>query len=182
MSTDVDELQKQLLAKDGQLQEALLQIRGLSDALTESRKATLTMSHTIASLEQLKQKYESQLGLTETAQATEEDCGESKDKEIMRLRAILSSHGISADEATANVAASDTKVTQLVAQILNVPASALTPSLVEPLLTAVNSDSGSIGMNDIESFLRQKAAATIGRSAKPAAVEEASDDVVAMEE
>jgi hypothetical protein len=37
-------------------------------------------------------------------------------------------------------------------------------------------------MNDIESFLRQKAAATIGRSAKPAAVEEASDDVVAMEE
>jgi hypothetical protein len=70
--------------------------------------------------------------------------------EIVRLKALLQSHGVTVpdwdfptmeESENGNVLDStDAKVNQLLAQVLNVPM-AVSDSLVDPLLTAVNSES-----------------------------------------
>lgn len=148
----VGELQKLLADKESQMHEALLQIRNLSDALNESRKAVQQLSHRVAELEMNNKQ------LQPDGESCNAPCTDSDEREIVRLRALLAAHGIPANEdGNSDLMPLDSKLTQLVAQVLNMPVSAITPGLIDPLLAAVNSDSSALDLSEIEAFLRQKA-------------------------
>ena len=136
----VSSLQSENATKDSHLHEALAQIRNIGKDLVESRKAVQNLSKRVVELDALKATYEIQYGIVSEADLAADAGVPSKDGEIIRLRAILAAHGIPSDENSTVISTTDAKVTQLMAQVLNVPVSEITPALLDPMLNAVTSE------------------------------------------
>lgn len=114
----------------------------------------------------MKRDYEQKLGIAPSkplpvdgAVAVEESTSELE-KEVTRLRAVLSAHGIAADGATAVITPTDAKITQLLAQVLKVPMGEITPALIEPLVNALSEAKLKPGALIVEEHKENAGAAT----------------------
>ena len=155
-------LQSDNTAKDQQLHDALTQIRNISKDLVESRRAVQNLSKHVSQLEHLTASYETKYGTSGHEQQGKEVRGgeeqvagrrsaaaacddderddQARDREITRLRAVLTAHGIPVDERSTVVTTTDANVVQLLGRVLNVPVAQITPqaALLEPMLLPLN--------------------------------------------